>query len=217
MIEHVTIGDNHAILYHADCLDILPAMQGGSVQAVITDPPYGNNTAYSSYSDTRDNLTQLVNAFMPHVLRIADRALITCGVPNIQLYPQVDWILSWTTAAGAGSGKWGFCCWQPILAYGKDPFLQDGKGRRPDTYMFGKPSDKLDHPCPKPVELMKWIIERGTRPGETVLDPFMGAGSTGIACMQTGRKFIGIELDQGYFDLARDRIAQAQLQMRLPI
>lgn len=110
-------------LYLGDCLDIMPRLE--KVDAVITDPPYGNGTHYKSYNDSAGNLIALVRNFMPLVIGLSSRAMITCGVANIQKYPEVDWILSWTTAAGAGSGKWGFCCWQPILVYGKDPYLQD--------------------------------------------------------------------------------------------
>jgi len=204
-------------LYLGDCLEVMKDIPDGSVDAVITDPPYGNETQYESYVDTKDNLIKLIDGFMPIVFRVTNRALITCGVANIQRYPQVDWILSWTTAAGTGSSKWGFCCWQPILAYGKDPFLSSGKGRRPDTFVFGKPSDKFMHPCPKPIEVMKWIIERGTFEGDTILDPFMGSGTTGVACVQTGRRFIGIELNKEYFEIAKNRIAEAQLQTRMEI
>ena len=201
-----------------DCLEILPTLEAGSVDAVITDPPYGNNTEYGVYQDTPGQLAKLVNQFVPECLRIAERTLITCGVANIQLYPFCDWILSWTNPAGVGSSKWGFTCWQPILAYGKDPFLQDGKGRRPDT-LFQRKTDKHnnDHPCSKPINVLKWIIERGTRVGDTILDPFMGSGTTGVACVQTGRNFIGIEIEPKYFAIAEKRIAEAQLQMRMEI
>ena len=76
---------------------------------------------------------------------------------------------------------------------------------------------KIDHPSPKPIELYKWIINWISSPGDTILDPFMGSGTTGVACIQTGRKFIVIEIDEGYFNIAKDRIAEAQLQMRMPI
>ena len=65
---------------------------------------------------------------------------------------------------------------------------------------------------------MKWCMEQANIPiGATVLDPFMGSGTTGVACVQTGRSFIGIELDAGYFAIAEKRIAEAQLQPRLAL
>lgn len=65
------------------------------------------------------------------------------------------------------------------------------------------------HPTQKPVELMEWLVKTYTSPGETVLDPFMGSGSTGVACIQTGRKFIGCELDPHFFDVAQNRLKTA--------
>jgi len=67
-----------------------------------------------------------------------------------------------------------------------------------------------NHPNKKPVSLMRWCIELATNPGDTILDPFMGSGTTGVACVQTGRNFIGIELDEDYFKIAEKRIAEAQ-------
>jgi DNA modification methylase len=73
------------------------------------------------------------------------------------------------------------------------------------------------HPTQKPIGLMKWCIERYTSAGDTVLDPFMGSGTTGVACVQTGRNFIGIEIDPTYFAIAERRIAEAQMQPRLDV
>jgi len=202
-------------LHLGDCLEVMKGIPDGSVDAVITDPPYGNNTEYGEYVDTKENLRELVEKFVPEARRIAKRVLITCGVANIHTYPRTDWILSWATPAGVGSSVWGFCCWQPILAYGKDPYLSAGKGRRPDTVVFTGAAKKNGHPCPKPLDIMKWIIERCTLSGETILDPFAGSGTTGVACVQTGRNFIGIETDPGYFAIAEKRIAEAQMQPRL--
>jgi site-specific DNA-methyltransferase (adenine-specific) len=66
------------------------------------------------------------------------------------------------------------------------------------------------HPTQKPVALLEYLIKTYTNPGEVVLDNCMGAGSTGVACMNTGRRFIGIELDQGYFEIAKMRIMKAE-------
>ena len=71
------------------------------------------------------------------------------------------------------------------------------------------------HKSQKPQALMAELVEKYTKPGDTILDPFMGSGTTGVACVQTGRNFIGIEIDAGYFEIAQRRIAEAQLQPRL--
>ena len=76
---------------------------------------------------------------------------------------------------------------------------------------------KTNHPVQKPSELMQELIEVTTRDSSTIVDCFMGSGTTGVACVQTGRNFIGIEIDEGYFKIAEKRIHDAQQQMRLPV
>jgi len=76
---------------------------------------------------------------------------------------------------------------------------------------------RLNHITPKPVELIENIIRHSSNEGYTILDPFMGSGTTGVACVQTGRNFIGIEIDEGYFKIAEKRIKDAEMQMRLPL
>lgn len=75
--------------------------------------------------------------------------------------------------------------------------------------------DNTGHPTTKPLWIMQRLVTTVTKPGDTVLDPFMGSGTTGVACVQTGRNFIGIEIDRGYFEIAQRRIEQAQQQPRL--
>jgi DNA modification methylase len=79
-----------------------------------------------------------------------------------------------------------------------------------------KPEERF-HPTQKPLALMLWILENYTKEGDTILDPFMGSGTTMVACVNTGRNGIGIERDETYFHIAERRIAEAQLQMRLPL
>ena len=203
-------------IYQGDCLDVMRDMPDKSVDAVITDPPYGNATEYNTYDDTKANLKSLVNKFMPLAFMTSEKVFVTSGVANMWLYPEPTWTLSWVNPAGVGSSSWGFTCWQPILAYGKDPYLQDRMGRRPDT-LFQRMTDKdnNNHPCAKPDNVMRWIIERTTREDDLILDPFMGSGTTGVACVQTGRKFIGIEIDPDYYELAKRRILEALAQPRL--
>ena len=73
------------------------------------------------------------------------------------------------------------------------------------------------HKSQKPINLMKRLLLDFTNQGDTILDPFMGSGTTGVACVQTGRNFIGIEIDPTYFAIAERRIQEAQLQPRLPL
>lgn len=201
-------------LYCGDCLEILPQLE--AIDAVVTDPPYGVGIKYHSYADTRAALSALIAAFMPLATRVATRVLVFCGVKNVWLYPEPTWVLNWTDPSGQGCCPWGFASWSPILAYGKDPFLQRRLGSRSDTIVKRFLRDKsIRHPCPKPPGIMGWLLWRATFPVELVCDPFMGSGTTGVACIRTGRRFVGIEREPKYFDIAVKRIDAELSQGRL--
>lgn len=202
-------------IYHADAREVLPALSDNASDLVLMDPPYGNGTQYASFEDTGPNLQSLIDDVMPHVLRVAPTALITPGVANMFRYPKPRWVLAWVTPAGAGTGPWGFSCWQPVLAYGTDPYLRDLLGRRPDTLVKTEISKSgEDHPCPKPIDVWRWMVLRGsTKATDIVLDPFMGSGTTLRAAKDCGRPAIGIELDERYCEIAARRLGQEVLDL----
>lgn len=197
-------------LYLGDCRALLPTI--GTVDAVVTDPPYGNGTEYGAFQDTEDGVRDLIGCFVPWAVANAQRTLVTSGNQCQHLYPRPRWTLAWVTPAGAGSGPWGFSCWQPILAYGSCPYLASGKGRRSDIFLHTETSEENGHPCPKPVRFMMKLVERASLPKDTILDPFMGSGTTGVAAVRMGRRFIGIELEPRWFDLSCKRISEALRQ-----
>lgn len=206
-------------LYLGDCREILPTL--GMVDAVVTDPPYGvdlgsrsnNNRDRVAYASTDDGV-EIVDTLVLPVLQMsrgqASRVVLTPGNRNLFKYPTPTHTGAIYYPAGAGCNSWGFTCWQPILYYGKDPY--GGKGSRPDSFESTEAAEKNGHPCPKPIGQMKRIVDRVTLRGETILDPFMGSGTTGVACVKLGRKFIGIELEPKYFDIACKRISDALKQ-----
>jgi DNA modification methylase len=204
------IGD--ATLYLGDCLEILPTLP--KVDAVITDPPYGIGINYGQYDDSVSTLAEMAPRLVAMACELAPVVSITPGNLNQYLYPKPTWTLCWFNRAGAGSGPWGFSCWQPILCYGPDPYLASGKGRRPDFIEWSESADDNGHPCPKPAKFMQRWIERVSL-GKSVLDPFMGSGTTGVACANLGRKFIGIEIEPKYFEIACERIDNAYRQARM--
>jgi len=112
--------------------------------------------------------------------------------------------------AATGLSQWGRCTSQPILFYGRDPKV--GLTSQPKHIVTTKPSEKNGHPCPKPLYVMEWLVTRASVEGETILDPFMGSGTTLVACQKLGRKGIGIELDESYFDIACRRVDEATRQ-----
>jgi site-specific DNA-methyltransferase (adenine-specific) len=187
-------------------------MQGDSADVVLTDPPYGlgdvetTKNDYATYEDTRENLIKLAAAWLPIARDRSPVVVFTPGNAGARAYPDPIWTMAWFTPAGAGSGPWGFCCWQPILCYGADPSLSSGNGRRPDAIVHTESSADVDHPCPKPTNLWIWMVERLTfKRSEIIFDPFGGSGTTMIACASTGRVARLIELDPRYCDVIRRR------------
>jgi len=205
--------DGTVQLYLGDCLDVLPTLD--QVDAVVTDLPYGLNQPYEVYQDTQVNLRHLIQHGLPEMRKIANRVVFTCGITNVHLFPEPDWILCWAYSGGGSRGKWGFNVWQPLLAYGPDPYLQAGLGARPDLIYRTETSEDNGHPCPKPLGVWTKVVERCSLERHTVLDPFMGSGTTGVACVRTGRRFVGIEIDPTYFAIAVKRIQDALAQPRL--
>jgi site-specific DNA-methyltransferase (adenine-specific) len=216
-------------IYHGDCREVLPYL---TADACVTDPPYGINLvtktsdytgskyfdagasllASTLYSDEPSQIRELIQQVMPLLLGIIDRALVFCGPRMIWAYPEPAGIGCVFIPSGAGRSAWGFQYFQPILFYGKDPYLADGKGGQPNSFRTEQPNlEHFDHPCPKPISWMNWAVNRASRPGETVVDPFMGSGTTLRACKDRGRNAIGIEIEERYCEIAAKRLAQEVL------
>jgi DNA modification methylase len=219
--HRVQIGD--CTLYRADCREVLPLLP--KVDAVVTDPPYGveyegsktkhgtNGFGYASFDDTPEAIAEICVPAVRAAVALARSAVVTPGNANAHKYdaPRAQGAIYYPS--GANSGPWGFVCSQPLFYYGKDPYLANALGSRPSAFASVEATDRsVNHPCPKPIGQMKWLVNRVSMPRETILDPFMGSGTTGVACVKLGRKFIGIEIDPGYFETACKRIEDAYAQ-----
>ena len=215
------IGD--CTLYQGDCLEILPTL--GKVDAGVTDPPYGvnysgsvtkhgkNGFSYNSFDDTPENIQKICVPAVRLAVSLSRSAVITPGNANAFKYDEPRSLGAIYYPSGANSGPWGFVCSQPLFYYGKDPYLSKALGRLPNAFSTTEATDRqVDHPCPKPIGQVKWLVNRVSFKEETILDPFMGSGTTGVACVKLGRKFIGIELEPKYFDIACERITKAYAQ-----
>lgn len=211
-----------------DCLELMRDLPAGSVDAVVTDPPYGvmlgevsngqarekNQQPYAMFSDTPEYIISLVVPVIEDCIGRFGRVVVTPGNRNLWKYPPPDDIGCWYVPAATSRSKWGFACMNPILYYGKSP--RAGKGDTPNSVNMQAARDKsIEHPCAKPLKFMEWLVLKASNPGDTILDPFMGSGTTGVACVKTGRNFIGMELDSTYFAIAERRIAEAQMQLPL--
>jgi len=202
-----------------DCLEVLPTL--GRFDAVVTDPPYGlsgadtDKNGYASFGDDPSEVFNLVSSVVES--GVYDRLVMTPGQKMMFRYREPTTVGAFYYPAGTGSCSWGFVGWQPIFYYGKDPYLQDGKGRAANSFVSTESAEKNGHPCPKPIGQWTTLVARTTRRGESILDPFMGSGTTGVAAVKLGRRFTGIEIDPGYFDIACRRISAALAQPDLYI
>jgi len=206
--RHERIGD--CDLYLGDCMKVMPAL--GKVDAVVTDPPYGIDygrrgrfTASHGWGKWRENVAwdterPSQEAFCAMLAASQDQIIWGGNYFADLLPPTMRWLawdkgqrdfsladmeLAWTSQQKAVR----------VFTYGRSKAVRDGK----------------QHPTQKPVALMEWCL--GFLPdAETILDPFMGSGTTLVACAKLGRKGIGIELDPEYFDIACRRVEEAYRQ-----
>lgn len=221
--EEVTIGDCRLIL--GDCREVLHDVQA---HACVTDPPYGvelgstqgrgnghglNKAKYENYADTYENYVHSVVPAITMAIQQSERAAVFVG-PHIQEMPKFDALGGVYCSASNSRHQWGFKNFMPVLLYGTYPDLQNG-ARLPTVIASNETAEKNGHPTPKPIGWMRWLVALTTRPCEIVLDPFMGSGTTGVAAVEHGRRFIGIERERKYFDIAVRRIEQAYAQPRL--
>lgn len=214
MAEKVEIGN--ATLYHGDCLKILPTLE--KVDAVVTDPPYGlkenahrvasrgklaKTTDYGDFDwDERPASKEQINACLS-----AGNEVAIFGGNYFHLPPSRCWLI-WDKEM-SGNFADAELAWTNIKGSVRlIRHMWNGMLRASENY-------QRVHPTQKPIVVMEWVINQMKKSPQTILDPFMGSGTTGVACMNLGRKFIGIEIEKKYFDIACERIEQAQKQQRL--
>jgi DNA modification methylase len=208
IIRQVQIGS--CTLYNADCADVLPALD--VLDLLLTDPPYGIDygraggfSASHGWGQWRENVAwdqeRPAREVFDAMLSATKEQIIWGGNYFADMLPpRMRW-LAWD------KGQRDFSLADMELAW-----TSQQKALRVFTYGRGKAvRDGKEHPTQKPVALMEWCLGFAPK-AQTVLDCFMGSGTTGVACVNLGRSFIGIELDPGYFDIAVKRITDAHKQ-----
>lgn len=224
-VEH--IGD--ATLYLGDCLEILPHV--GEVDAVVTDPPYGIGFKYESHVDTPEGYGEWLWSVLEESERHASPSspiFVWQSATNVTMFS--EWFpRSWRLFIAAKNFvqirptamQWSF---DPVVVWwtnGEEKPWSLGTASR-DVFtantapVVSNPHNpEKRHPCPRPLDQVERVIGQWVRPGSTCIDPFMGSGTTGVACANLGRKFVGIEIEERYFDIACERIDAAYAQGRL--
>lgn len=241
-------------LHNGDCLELMKDIPDGSIDAVITDPPYGTTAckwdSVIPFDLMWEQLKRITIKGGGIVLFGSQPFTTTLIASNIKMF-KYCWVWDKHIPRGFQVAKYrpmnkhedicvfsdGRINYYPIKIkrdkpvsvknYTKKESSNDiGKynnknklftytHRNPDTIITGcweANSGKI-HPTQKPVSLMEYLIKTYTNEGETVLDFTMGSGTTGVACVNTNRNFIGMELDKGYFEIAQKRIAEAKMKL----
>ena len=213
-------------IYHGDCRDILPGLP--NVDLVLTDPPYGiaYETAWRSRSDSlrcpvaNDATLYVVAAAWPMVVDRLEpvSAWYAFASPRMvaesaKIYRPTQWLF-WDKGDRGTVGDlvagYGECV--EMIAYGHNG-RRKLNGPRPRNIIRHDWSASMDpsHPTVKPVPLLAMLIGKSSDHGDTILDPFMGSGTTLVAAKQLGRKAIGIEIEEKYCEIAAKRLAQGVL------
>ena len=228
------------MLHLGDCLDVMQDIPDGSVDMVCTDPPFGTTACtWDSVIPFEPMWSQLKRIVKPNgaiVLMASQPFTSALVMSNVAMF-KYCWVWNKRTSANVGAARFQPMkvhedvvvfggVYKPLMIAGKMR-MKGGKaksgtanGSLPPVYYQSDqyyPKSILEikterglHPTQKPVALMEYLIRTYTNPGETVLDFTMGSGTTGVAAANTGRRFIGIEMDADYFTIAKSRIQKAQ-------
>jgi site-specific DNA-methyltransferase (adenine-specific) len=230
-----TIGDCTLIL--GDCLEILADIRADHV---ISDPPYEDELHKAMGRIQRNDGREMVQDLGFDGVNVGRSAIAAACVEAssgwVILFTLAEGVRAWRDDLQAAKAKWDTTCFwvkpdaSPRFngqgaARGAECFVTcwagtgyrrwNGGGKRGVYTHCVNTGRQGEHPTEKPVPLMRELVADFTQPGETVCDPFMGSGTTGVACVEMGRAFIGIEQNERWFDLSCRRIAEAVKQPRL--
>ena len=209
-------------IYNADANALIDSL--GVFDAVITDPPYGlgeqgsginKDRAKGNYADFNDSPANVRDVIVPIIEALIKKTrcvILTPGIPCMALYPQPQSFGCIYQPASVGMQSFGNADAQPIFYYGLSATKKKMMGT-PCSIQNTKGAGNINHPCPKPLHVMESLIERFTLPGQTILDPFMGSGTTLLAAKNLNRKCVGIDITKHYCDIAVQRLSQEVLDL----
>lgn len=203
-------------LHKGDCLAFMRKMKSESVDAVITDPPYGvSKASWDGEIPPAEIWKEVARILRPN------GSLLVFG--GIRYMPEVmkaigdnlkyEWVIAWYKSNAMQFGKTGFSVLDLVLWYSKNGAKFENKMRDVIEYPIIPSENDNGHPTPKPEKIMTQLVNAVS--GHIIFDPFMGSGTTGVACIKLQRDFIGCEVNPVYFSIAEKRIKSAALQPAL--
>lgn len=199
-----------------DSIEFMKKLGDKSVDLILTDPPYNAKNIGPNSRVYKEGIMQLplpeykkfCRDWFREARRVAKTLVFTPGIANLCFYPQPSWVVCWHKPAAVSFNRFGgFNAWEPIFVYGK---IAKGK-RLPQDYILINTHNLANgpekaHPCPKPMELMHYLVDKFSNEGDIVYDPFTGSGTTLLAAKLQKRKYIGTEIVKVYVDLAQSRV-----------
>jgi DNA modification methylase len=206
-------------LIHGDCLKVLPQLEVASLDATITDPPYGIDFRYKSHIDSEESYPALlvpVVFYCRQITRPGGLLFFWQAMKHVERWH--CWFPTGYRLFAAGKNFTQHrptpvqYSWDPVVFWANGPTSRKAIAGERDFHI-GNTTKYVahGHPCPRPLDTVKFICGMATEVGEVVLDPFAGSGTTLVAAKQLGRKCIGIEIEEKYCQIAANRLRQEVL------
>jgi len=196
-----------------DCLEVMKDWPDNCVGLVLTDPDYNakdigpNKRQYDIYSMHRDDYADFCSQWFKLANQISKAIVFTPGISNTHFYPAPFWQICWHKPAAVSYNRMGgFNAWEPIFTYGEVTKAHLGQDYILCNTLNLKKGPESEHPCPKPIQLMLYLVKHFSGPNDLILDPFCGSGTTCVAAKMLGRHYIGIDISEKYCDIARKRL-----------
>ena len=207
-------------IYNEDCLETMARMEDNSVDLIFADPQYNVGKKYTVGDDNKNywEYHKGCVAWFKECIRVSKKIIITPGTQNLSMWiadiKKPTWIGSWNKPnACLGSVFANLAVWEPILFYFNNI---NGRHKRDQwTVNIRVQKDIGAHPCPKPKQLLEYIIDDFSDRDNIIYDPFMGSGTTALAAEKYNRQWIGSEINPEYCDIANKRISAERNQTKL--
>ena len=213
-------------IIHADARDVVAEISGGGMTKLdcfVTDPVYGVSGDGGSvkqggaakydgdFDDTPEYVRQVCVPVVANLIQLGMSGALTPGTRCLMHYPQLADIGCFYHPAATGCGPWGFMSCTAILFYGKRH--NDDGGPTSTGRTVTETAERFGHPCTKPIKAWTWLVNKVAGRSRSVLDPFMGSGTTLRACKDLGLLAVGVDISEAYCEIAAKRLSQEVLAL----